>query len=70
MEGFSLCQTKYVETLVHHFKFKNYRPIATPMKTSLQLSPHHVNDAFDVTLYHQVVECLIYLCIIGLEFNL
>ena len=61
--GIALCQTQYVETLLRRFSLKDCKPIATPMEIGLKLSLHDAGDLFDVTLYHQVVGCLIYVCI-------
>ena len=35
--GIMLCQTQYVETLLRRFNLEYYKPIATPMETSLKL---------------------------------
>ena len=61
--GYVLCQTKYIETLLHRFGLEDCKPIATPMETCLKLSLHDAGDYFDVTLYQQAIGCLIYLCI-------
>ena len=61
--GIALCQTQYVETLLRRFSLEDCKPIATPMETGLKLSLHDVGDHFDVTLYQQLVGCLIYVCI-------
>ena len=61
--GMALCQTKYIETLLQRFGLEECKPIATPMETGLRVSLHDAEDAFDIVLYHQVVGCLIYVCI-------
>ena len=61
--GITLCQTKYIETLLQHFGLEDCKPIATPMETGLRLSLHDAGNAFDVVLYQQAVGCLIYVCI-------
>ena len=61
--GIALCQMQYVETLLRRFSLEDCKPIATAMETGLKLSAHDAGDLFDVTLYQQVVGCLIYVCI-------
>ena len=38
--GIALCQTKYIETVLHRFGLEDCKPIATPMETGLHLSIH------------------------------
>ena len=61
--GIALCQTKYIETLLHRFSLEDCKPITTPMDTCLKLSSHDAGEHFDVTLYQTAVGCLIYVCI-------
>ena len=49
--GIALCQTKYIETLLHRFGPKDCKPIATPMEIGLHLSIHDAGDYFDGMLY-------------------
>jgi len=36
----ALCETKYIEALLHRFDLEDCKPIATPMETGLDLSIH------------------------------
>ena len=65
--GPSLCQTKYIDTLLQHFGLEDYKPIATPMEPILCLSLHESSDAFNVFVYQKVVGWLIYVCITRLD---
>ena len=58
-----MCQTKYIETLLHRFSLEDCKPIATPMETGLKLSSLDAGEHIDVTLYQTAVGCLIYVCI-------
>jgi len=59
----ALCQTKYIEALLHRFGLEDCKPIATPMEMGLHFSIHDAGDYYDATLYQQTVGCLIYVCI-------
>ncbi|KAH7300819.1 hypothetical protein KP509_24G080000 [Ceratopteris richardii] len=61
--GMALCQTKYIDILLQRFGLEDCKPIATSMETGFRLSLHDSGDAFDVVLYQQAIEWLIYLCI-------
>ena len=61
--GISLCQTKYILTLLRRFDLEDCKPTITLMETGLKLSLHNGGDYVDVTLYQQAIGCLIYVCI-------
>ena len=55
-------QGKYVEILLQHFDFEDCKPISTPVETGFKFFVKDSSDAFDTSLYQQVVGCLIYAC--------
>jgi len=59
--GTSLCQTKYIEALLHRFGREDCKPIVTPMETGLHLSIHDAaRDYFDATLSRLLVASFMY----------
>ena len=57
--GIALCQTKYIQTLLYRFVLKDCKPIATLMETCLKLRLYEDGDCVDITLYQQVIGCLV-----------
>ena len=53
-------QGKYVEKLLQRFDFEDCKPVSTPVETGFRFSVEDYSDAFDTSLYQQVVGCLIY----------
>ena len=56
----TLCQKKYISTLLHEFNLEDCKSISTPMETRLKLNLHDIGDYVNVTLYQQAIGCLIY----------
>ena len=60
-DGIFLGQGKYVVEILKRFGMMDYKALATPMASNLNLLSDDSSKSVDATMYHQVIGSLMYL---------